>query len=82
MNRPCIIGVGLPPDDQQAIKSGLEYLHSLFNHVDGKQEKEGFNVLCAGPKNGLTYDEAFILCQRRFFEVGWVYADAAYEARS
>jgi len=74
-HRPCIISIGLRPESEE-IKSALEQLHSLFSYVDGAPFKGEFQVLCAGPLHGLSYDEAFILCQKKFFEVGWVYADA------
>ena len=72
-HRPCIISIGVAPGADW--KASLKELHELFSYVDGAPQKGEFQVLCAGPLHGLSYDEAFILCQKKFFEVGWVYAD-------
>jgi hypothetical protein len=74
-SRPCVIGLSLPPVSEEITKA-LELLHTLFSYVDGQPKSGEFEVICAGPKSGLTYDEAFIICQKRYFEVGWIYADA------
>ncbi len=71
--RPCIISIGLRPDE---VESALKPLLDLFSYVGSYPQEAEVQVLCAGPKHGLSYDEAFILCQKKFFEVGWVYADA------
>ena len=73
-HRPCIISIGVAPGADRS--ATLKELHELFSYVDGAPFKGEFQVLCAGPLHGLSYDEAFILCQKKFFEVGWVYADA------
>ena len=72
MSRPAIISIGLRPDE---VESALKPLLDLFSYVGSYPQEAEVQVLCAGPKHGLSYDEAFILCQKKFFEVGWVYAD-------
>ena len=72
--RACVISVGLPRRSSE-IKAASEELRSIFKYVQGEPHKGEFNFICAGPRD-LTYDEAFIVCQQKYHEVGWVYADS------
>ena len=74
-HQACVVSVGLPESSEE-IKSALEHLRILFSYVDCRPVEGQLDAICAGPKNGLSYEEAFIICQRRYFDVGWVYADA------
>ncbi len=76
-DRPCILSVECPPDEEE-FRSALESLRALFGWVQIVDYPQ-HSFLCAAPKNGLSYDECFILCQQRFGRmhgIGWVYADA------
>jgi len=72
--RACVISVGLPSNSEN-IKAALSHLRDIFKYVSAEPEKGGMNVICAAPKD-LTYDEAFIICQKKYFSAGWVYADS------
>jgi hypothetical protein len=73
-NRPCVISVGLPHGSSESLKADFQFLRGIFKYVSGDPRKSEINVICASPKD-LSYEEAFIICQKRLFEVGWVYAD-------
>ncbi len=75
-NGPCILSVECPPGEEE-FRSALEVLRSLFGWVQIVDHPQ-HSFLCAAPKNGLSYDECYILCQQRFGRmhgIGWVYAD-------
>lgn len=71
--RACVISISLPSNSD--IRTAYKDLREIFRYVHGESQKCEMSVICAGPKD-LTYDEAFIICQKKYFEVGWVYADA------
>lgn len=74
-NRPCVIAVGFP--NFQEMREGQEFLKDLFSYVHGEMKgRNAPETICAGPKSGLTYDEAFVIVNRKFPESGWVYADS------
>jgi hypothetical protein len=74
-NKPCVIAVGFP--NFQEMKEGQEFLKGLFNWVHGETKgKNAPETICASPKSGLSYDEAFIIVNRKFPESGWVYAES------
>lgn len=74
-NRPCVIAVGFP--SFQEMKEGQEFLKEIFSYVHGELKgKNAPESICAGPKNGLSYDEAFVIVNRKFPESGWVYTDS------
>ena len=74
-NHPCIISVALSPDEEN--EKMIDHLRSMFGYVQIEKRVQGgaIEALCAAPK-GLSYDEAFILLQKKYYDVGWVYADA------
>lgn len=73
--RACVISIGLPHGSSQSLKADFQYLRDIFKYVSGNPRKSEINVICAAPKE-LSPDEAFIICQQKFHEVGWVYADS------
>jgi hypothetical protein len=74
-SKPCVISVGFPSFPE--MKEGQEFLKELFNWVHGEMKgKNGPETICAGPKNGLSYNEAFAIVNHKFPESGWVYADS------
>jgi predicted transcriptional regulator len=74
-HQACVICVGLLENSEET-NSALEHLRSLFSYVDCLTTEDQLDAICANPKNGLSYEEAFIICQRRYYDVGWVYADS------
>jgi len=73
-SRACVIAVGAASHSDMLEQQ--TFLKTLFKYVHGERYgRNPFETICAGPKD-LTYDEAFIIVNRKFPESGWVYLDA------
>ncbi len=79
-NRPCVIAMGIEPgSSQERLEMEQKSLEKIFQHVfKDHGGKNGWEFICVSPRD-MSYDEAFIVLNRRFpGRSGWVYADTVF----
>lgn len=74
MSEQYVIGVEF--ETYKDRKAATPELEKLFENVTRRETKnQGIHVICSKPI-GKTYDEAFEICRKKWYECGWINADS------